>query len=149
MRQLRQLIFEVLAEADKPKWNALENDSFDMGLDSYFIDAEASVSEAADDEGEDVEKDEKSDDANTPAAELNMPHFAAEVARLAENFSNLFDIEGTVVRRAINFVGSKYGKEQAKLLEDVLSTQFDLQSNSDQEELEVPGADRAGPSLAG
>lgn len=169
---LRRVINEALEEAEgdapdagsdgSPPFHEMEDDSFDVKIDSYFVDAEASkenelgeswLREAEDTSTPDAAPDGGAQDAAAPDIpvedqKIDAANFARETARLIENFTNLFDVKGIVLRRALNYVGKKYGKEQSKTVQDVLESQFGVYSN-EKEEPEAPGADRAGPALAG
>jgi hypothetical protein len=169
--QLRQIILEALEEAEgdpnagaegAPPFHEMEDDSFDVKLDNYFIDAEVSkenelgeswLREAEDTSTPDAAPDGGAVDSSQPnipqeEKKVDAANFAREVARLIENFTNLFDIKGVVLRRSLNYVGKKYGKEQAKTVQDVLESQFGVYSE-EKDEPEAPAADRAGPALAG
>lgn len=147
--ELRKIIFEALEEAEgnAPKgalpYHDLEDDSLDVKLDNYFVDSEGGAAGApAGDEapkGSDIPEEEMKIDA---------AGFAREIAHLIENFTNLMDVKGVVLRRSLNYVGRKYGKEQSKTVQDVLETQFGVYSD-EKEEPQAPGAANAGPALAG
>lgn len=170
---LRKIIFEALEEAEGdapeggPPYHELEDDSFDVKLDNYFIDSENGrkedmgeswLREAEDDppapEGGEAPPPEGEEPAaagpDIPEEEMKIDaaSFAREVAHLIENFTNLLDVKGVVLRRALNYVGKKYGKEQSKTVKDVLETQFGVYSD-EKEEPQAPGAANAGPALAG
>jgi hypothetical protein len=168
--ELRKIIFEVLEEAEGgaprggPPYHELEDDSLDVKLDNYFVDSENGGKE---DMGESWLR-EAEDDPPTPQGreapagaevpkgpdiskeemKIDAAGFARDVAHLIENFTNLMDVKGIVLRRALNYVGKKYGKEQSKTVKDVLETQFGVYSD-EKEEPQAPGAANAGPALAG
>ncbi len=171
LKDLRRVILEALEEAEgdapagadgAPPFHPLEDDSFDVKLDNYFVDAEAAkanelgeswLHEAEDTSTPGAAPDGGADDAAKPdipeeEQKIDAANFSREVARLIENFTNLFDVKGVVLRRALNYVGQKYGKEQAETVKDVLESQFGVYSD-EKEEPEAPAADRAGPALAG
>lgn len=169
--ELRKIIYEALEEAEgdapegAPPYHDLEDDSLDVKLDNYFVDSEGGdkegmgeswLREAEDDPpapqgGEaDAAGDEAPKGPDIPGEEMKIDAagFAREIAHLIENFTNLMDVKGVVLRRALNYVGRKYGKEQSKTVQDVLETQFGVYSD-EKEEPQAPGAANAGPALAG
>ncbi len=175
VKDLRRIIFEALEEAqgDEPTssgdagegapYHELEDASFDVKLDNYFVDSENGgkddmgeswLREAEDDppapQGGEAGAEEAPQGPDIPEEDMKIDAagFAREVAHLIENFTNLLDVKGVVLRRALNYVGKKYGKEQSNTVRDVLETQFGVYSD-EKEEPQAPGAANAGPALAG
>lgn len=168
VKELRKIIFEALAEAEEDApagghpWHDLPDASFDVKLDDFFVDSETKsdqelgesvlrgLFEAEDqpDQGGGEEQQPPTGDAPDEEKKIDVNSFSREVARMIENFENLIDIKGVVLRRALNYVGQKYDKGQAKLVQDVLESQFGIYSEEKEEE-PAPPADRAGPALAG
>lgn len=165
---IRKLIREALREAeDAPQpaqWTDMADASFDVKIDNYLVEGEApkdpmvedyDMLEADEDDAAAEEDAEAGEDpesklpANQPEEKIDVNNYCREVARLVENFENLMDTKGIVLRRALNFVGQKYGKEQAETVKGVLETQFGLHLSDEEEEPTAPAADRAGPSMAG
>lgn len=172
IEELRKLIAEALSEAEEgeggqPPFHELPDASLDVKIDNFLVDAEAKdedqLGESLLREAEPGEEPDGAEDPQPPASdnpvpddsnipddppEIDAAQFSREVARLVDNFERLFDIKGVVLRRALNYVGQKYGKQQAKTVQDVLETQFGIYLE-EKEEPEAPGADRAGPAMAG
>ncbi len=100
------------------------NESVDVALDAYFskvgdtLDATgmANKEPAQDGEGE---------------QEFSAVDFARDVANLLDRLDTLIDINGTVGRRAINYVYEKWGADAAENVKQVLSSNFDVEIETD------------------
>jgi hypothetical protein len=166
LSEIRRLIEAALDEAEGnqalEKWVDYPDASFDVKIDSYLVDSESKpenvdesfIFEAEGDEettAPDAEKGEESATlpADQPEMNFDAAGYSTEVAHLVDNYDSLFDIKGIIIRRALNFVGKKYTKEQSDAVKDVLETQFGLHLDEEEEGAPpAPPGDRAGPSLA-
>lgn len=126
-----------------------------FSLKRYLFEADKDEEETPSEEESDetsASDDEKSDDTIAPATtkNLNVRGFAKHVARMVENYDNLFDIRGTMLRRALNFVKSGYGDSQADQLEDTLERDFKVSLEKKDIEYDAipPNASGAGPEVA-
>lgn len=163
---LRKMIREALeeAEGEEPapaaQWVELPDASFDVKIDKFLVDAESNddidesfiweaEEESPDDDPAAAEDETSTLPADQPEQKLDVGKVSREISRLIDNFDNLIDVKGLVLRRALNYVGQKYGKEQANQVRDVLETQFGLHLSDEEESPVAPPADRAGPALAG
>lgn len=161
---IRQAIREAAGdEAPTPAaaWQELPDASLDSEVDSFFVAAETGEDKLGEsllreaEPGEDVPAEDAKAAPELPQAaegelKVDVARFAREVAHLVENVDNLIDVKGTILRRALNYLGEKYGKEQTDLVKDVLETQYSLYYDNDADEPTVaPAADRAGPAMAG
>ena len=114
---------------------------------------DASIGAAAEEEEEDPspESDEKSDNSVEQSINknLNVRGFAKHVARMVENYTNLFDVKGILLRRSLNYVKSGYGEMQATQLEETLEREFklSLEKKDLDHDVTVPNAVGAGPGL--
>jgi hypothetical protein len=92
---------------------------------------------------------EPAPDASTaPAKPLDTNQFASEVARIIDHFTDLIDVPGTVLRRALNYVGKHYDASTAKKLQDVLEQDYrvSLDAKDPEHDNTPPAAAGAGPS---
>lgn len=161
--KLRSIIREALEEAEAAPetvpWPEIPDASLDSEIDTFLVAAESGDSALGESLLREADPEAGAeDDGETPSApepgnsapKVDTAAFARDVAHLVENFDNLIDVKGVVLRRAINYVGKKYGKEQADLVKDVLESQYGLFYDSDSDEPPTaPAADRAGPAMAG
>jgi hypothetical protein len=164
--ELRAAVRNAIREAaeDVPPvavWQELPDASLDSEIDSFLVAAESGDNDLEEaflheaEPGEDIPAEDIKSAPDPIATEKDDPKidvtgFAREVAHLVENVDNLIDVKGTILRRALNYVGEKYGKEQTGLVKDILETQYGLYYDNDAEEPTVaPAADRAGPAMAG
>lgn len=116
-------------------------------------------------EGDEEEGDEKGEDDEAEAEpqvdeptklsldDIDLNSFASSVARLIDNYDSLLEVRDTIVRRASRFLGKNYDSQVVSNFESVLRDEFDIEqgvSDVDKKyEIEVPNADRAGPSPGG
>ena len=171
---VRSTIKNLVSEADEQQvaiYEPLEKDSLDAKVDSFLIKAENPDSdmmesryisfdkflrEAPEDEvpaEEDQDPEQLAtddDDAQTPDVKLDVHQFANEVARLTENFENLVDIRGSILRRSLNYVGKNHGAAIAKQVEDILEQNFNISLKKKDLDYDTvpPPAAGAGPGSA-
>ena len=107
------------------------SDSIDQELDSLMVDFE--------------EEARKSASVNKPvyesiflfeeaSADIDLRHFAGNVARFVKNYQNLIDWESVILNKAKTFVINNYGEETATALFDILEQEYDLKEDTKQEE---------------
>jgi hypothetical protein len=107
-------------------WKKLPDSSLDSEIDNFFSSS--------------IEENKEN--------ELDTGKYAREVYRLIDHFDSLIDVKEIILRRALNYIGENYTKEDAKAIEDILSKKFGIHlSSKEKETLSVPVADRAGPGL--
>lgn len=162
-KNLKKLVKEALSslkEADtppKPVSKPLNDDSIDVKIDAFLVAAESNEDESMEESVNRFVKVLLEDDSpETPEApppeqkKLNVHVFARESARLIDNFENLVDVKGILLRRCLNFVKKNYDDSTVKQVEDILSQDFSIsqKSNLDKEDdVIAPTADRAGPNV--
>ena len=111
--------------------------SLDAELEAIFIDFESGARES-------VVQESKSLSVlyeDTDIDEINIPDFAANVARLVKNYENLLDMEDILVSRAGEFLEDRYGPDAKTKLEDELVTVHDIEIEDPKSlggEIEVP-----------
>lgn len=85
--------------------------------------------------------------------DIDVNSFASSVARLIDNYDSLLEVRDTLVRRASKFLSKNYDSQVVSNFESVLRDEYDIEqgvSDVDKKyEIEVPNADRAGPSPGG
>jgi hypothetical protein len=80
--------------------------------------------------------------------QLDIESFAADVARLVENYDSLLEMRDTIVKRATNFLKKVYDPTVVEQFEQVMDDQFEIkvgESDIDKElDVDVPPAIGAG-----
>lgn len=146
----------VDAEGDHRSY---ERDSLDTAIDSQLMQAEknaavtnerrslrAALLEADDDEGEAAPPPEKQ------KAPFNPEIFAGDVARIVTHATNLLDIEGTIVRRALNLIVRNQDHMTAEKVKSILERDYHVsitpesEKNDNTTDINAVGA---GPELGG
>lgn len=88
--------------------------------------------------------------ATVGATNFDATRFATEIARVIDNAASMFDLQGTVLRRSLNYVTKHHGQLASKQLESVLKDDFDI-SNGRKEDSDEPHPDfnaaGAGPEV--
>jgi len=173
--QLRKLIAEEVkrsllevGEKDKPEEG---EDSLDSQIDKYLADYEVEAKssknegldfrmmtrrflvEADEDEGEDKEEEE-GDEGKLKAEDIDVESFVNSVIRLVDNYDSLLEVRNTILRRAVNFLLKNYEPDAAQVFKDTLLDLHGMEigksrSEVEDDEFEMPSADRAGPSPGG
>ena len=69
----------------------------------------------------------------TPA--LDMETFASDVARLVQNYDSLLDMKAIIMKKAEDYITSKYDAEKAQELMDILDLRYDLSLEIDEDEI--------------
>lgn len=97
----------------------------------------------------------EADDEAPPAAPPPKPvkkmtdlmGFATEIANLVQHSDNLLDVNGSIVRRALNYVTKNYDQKQSNDVAQILDANFNIQADpmaDSYEDVEVPLAVGAG-----
>lgn len=164
---LQTMIDEQVAEQP----DKLPNDSIDAGLDEEIFGADKIAKEAPV-QGQRNESKlslkallfEAKDDEPDPTASaappdqslqkpvLNVPVFTREAARIVNNISGLIDLEGTTLRRLLNYVSQTYGNDAAEQVKARLEQDYHV--SLEREETETGNspeinAKGAGPEVGG
>ena len=81
-----------------------------------------------------------------PSSEIDIQHFASDVARLIMNYDSLLDMEALIIDKAKTFLEDKYDEVTATDFEAILEDQFQiaLEPYEDEIETEAPLAVGAG-----
>lgn len=101
----------------------LANDSVDVGLDSYFKKAADTLNMTGDVNKERAEDGEGEQD-------FSVVDFASDVANLVDRTNTLLDLDGTIARRAYNYVSQNHGPDAAENFKQVLQANFDIYMES-------------------
>lgn len=82
---------------------------------------------------------------NEAAEEVDIKHFAGDVARLVKNYQNLLDMESIILNKAYSFIQNKYDKADAdelvSALKDVLEQEYGIDVDRheiEEDEPEIP-----------
>ena len=114
--------------------------------------------EAEGDEDADLDAGADAEPAGDDAATVQKPAidaqaFAAEMARLVQHANSLFDLEGVVLRRGLNYVAKNHGEESMIAVKDILMQDYEVsleRSNSDESPTDLTHfAKGAGPTSGG
>jgi hypothetical protein len=75
-----------------------------------------------------------------PSSEIDLQHFASDVARLIMNYDSLLDMEALIIDKAKAFLEDKYDVATADEFEGILGDQFQisLEEYTDEEETQAP-----------
>ena len=115
-------------------------DSIDQELENLFVDFEEEARKSA------VVNTEEVDIAEavyrrlfeSPADDIDLRDFASNVARLVKNYQNLIDWESVILNKASTFINNHYGEDTAKVLFDILESEYGIAKETQEEE--APGA---------
>lgn len=97
----------------------LANDSVDVNLDSYFKKAVDTLDLTGNANKEKAEEGEGEQD-------FSVVDFANDIATLVERAEQLVDLNGTIARRAYNYVTENHGPDAAENFKQVLEGNFQI-----------------------
>jgi hypothetical protein len=148
---------KYLVDYEKEAKNSKNEGLNFRNLSRRFL-TEADEDEEDEKEGEEEpeEEEEAGDDEEKKLTEedIDVSSFATSVMRLIDNYDSLLEVRNTILRRASNFLAKNYNKEAVDLFnEELLEThgveigKTDAEKQDD--EFELPAADRAGASPSG
>lgn len=116
-----------------------ENDSVDVQIDKFLLQADPNAKSNTNEsflfeaEGDapppPTPADPNAGKPSLPTKRLDMMSFASDIARLVEKSDSLLDIEGVIVRRALNYVTKNYDIKQAKDIAQILENNFGVKSD--------------------
>lgn len=98
----------------------LANDSVDVGLDSYFKKAADTLDMTG------GANKERAQDGGDGTQNFSPVDFASDVATLVDRANALLDLDGTIARRAYNYVSQNHGPDAAENFKQVLEANFDI-----------------------
>jgi len=124
------------------------SDSIDQELDALMVDFEEEARKSAVvNTGEIHESYLIFEEAS---ADIDLRHFAGNIARFIKNYQNLIDWESVILNKTEMFVNNHYGEETVKALFDILEQEHDIEKENKRETDEAPDAPIAvGASNAG
>lgn len=147
-------------EDDKLKISAEDKarlgDSIDDELEGLMVDYETDARKAAQIEKEKTDKEVKTESLRrvyrgllyeVAADDIDLKHFANNLARLVKNYDTLMDIESIILNKAYAYIQNNYGEDTVKALKDTLEQDFDIDVERDEiekDEPEIPIAVGAG-----
>lgn len=127
-----QIVSEELTESRKPRRSLREtpvlqpgnvqklaNDSVDVALDSYFKQSAETLDLTG---GANKERSEDGEGQQ----DFSVVDFASDVANLVERANQLLDLDGTMARRAYNYVSENHGPDAAENFKQVLEGNFQI-----------------------
>tara|TARA_Y100000310_G_scaffold279165_1_gene298142 strand:- start:51 stop:680 length:630 start_codon:yes stop_codon:yes gene_type:complete len=128
-------------EVEPPDEEALSlAKTVDDELTALFVDFETDALQVGKMEEETVEETRRPKLVNLlfeqeemPA--LDMETFASDVARLAQNYDSLLDMKAIIMKKAEDYITSKYDAEKAQELMDILDLRYDLSLEIDEDEI--------------
>ena len=112
-------------EDESPEPEDLPN-TIDADIEAVLIDFETEARKIVNDEV----TESKRPRTLLESEELDLDHFAGEVARLVKNYDNLLDMEKMLVDKAEEFLTQRYSAEEGERLVDKLETQHDISITS-------------------
>ena len=86
------------------------------------------------------------------ADDIDLKHFAADLARLVKNYDTLIDMESIILNKAYAYIQNNYGDDTVKALKDVLEQEFNIEierNEIERDEPEIPIAVGAGGGAGG
>lgn len=72
------------------------------------------------------------------ADDIDLKHFAGDLARLVKNYDTLIDMKSIILNKAYAYVKNNYGDDTVKALKDVLEQDFKLEIERDETEKDEP-----------
>ena len=60
------------------------------------------------------------------ADDIDIRHFANDLARLVKNYDTLMDIKSIILNKAYSYIQNNYGEDTVKALKDTLEQDFDI-----------------------
>lgn len=97
----------------------LANDSVDVALDSYFKKSAETLGLTGDANKEKAEEGEGQQD-------FSVVDFASDIANVVERANELLDLDGTIARRAYNYVSENHGPDAAENFKQVIEANFQI-----------------------
>lgn len=114
------------------------SDSIDQELDALMVDFEEEARKSAT-----VNQDQDLIESiflfEEASADIDLRHFAGNIARFIKNYQNLIDWESVILNKTEAFVNNHYGEETVVALFDILEQEYDIEKDIGQKE-EAPGA---------
>jgi len=135
-------------EDDKLKISAEDKarlgDSIDDELEGLMVDYETEARKSAQVTSEKM----KSESAfrsyyrkllkEVAADDIDLKHFANDLARLVKNYDTLMDMESIILNKAYSYIQNNYGEDTVKALKDTLEQDFDIDVERGPEEKDEP-----------
>lgn len=72
------------------------------------------------------------------ADDIDLKHFANNLARLVKNYDTLMDMESIILNKAYSYIQNNYGDDTVKALKDTLEQDFDIEVERDEIEKDEP-----------
>jgi hypothetical protein len=114
------------------------SDSIDQELDALMVDFEEEARKSAS-VNQDANLIESIFLFEEASADIDLRHFAGNIARFIKNYQNLIDWESVILNKTEAFVNNHYGEETAVALFDILEQEYDIEKDIGQKE-EAPDA---------
>ena len=143
-------------EDDKLKISAEDearlSDSIDDELEGLMVDYETDARKAAQVAAEKMKTESlrrvyRGILYEVAAEDIDLKHFANDIARLVKNYDTLMDMESIILNKAYAYIQNNYGEDTVKALKDTLEQDFDIKVERpeiERDEPEVPIAVGAG-----
>ena len=72
------------------------------------------------------------------ADDIDLKHFAGNIARLVKNYSTLLDIENIILNKSYAYIQNNYGEDTVKALKDVLEQDYGIEIERNEIEKDEP-----------
>jgi hypothetical protein len=72
------------------------------------------------------------------ADDIDLKHFAGNVARLVKNYETLLDIENIILNKSYAYIQNNYGEDTVKALKDVLEQDYGIEIEREKIEKDEP-----------
>jgi len=135
--------FETDSTVDKK----LNNESQQGSLKSYLL--EKPEEEDVEEEEEEVTVGSEDMDVDVEVEpekpKLDIDKFTKKVARFIMNYESLLDPMTVIVNRAINYLKEGYDQATSEEFEEILSAEFGIELDADDDAVLAPAAAAAGP----
>ena len=116
------------------------SDSIDQELDALMVDFEEEARKSAVVNTGEVHESIARLIFEEASADIDLRHFAGNIARFIKNYQNLIDWESVILNKTEAFVNNHYGEETATALFDILEQEYDIEKESKRETDEAPEA---------
>ena len=128
-----------VSAADKARLAA----SVDDELESLFVNYETDARKVAAIEAETMKVESlrrvyRSLLREVAADDIDLRHFANNLARLVKNYDTLMDMESIILNKAYSYIQNNYGDDTVKALKDVLEQDFDIEIERVPAEIDEP-----------
>lgn len=122
-------------------------DSIDDELEGLMVDYETDARKAAAITSEKSEEIMKKESLRrvyrhllkeVSADDIDVKHFANNIARLVKNYDTLLDMNSIILNKAYSYIKNNYGDETVKALKDTLEQDFNIEVEREKIDKDIP-----------